>query len=169
MAGIPEKRCCIDVSGLVFGEPGLAEKGLLVCVPVGEPEDVKKVLPYTTGVYVLVFVWGYIYILTCHSVGRAVIDLSGEPLHKATLLKLIGNVFIIAMMETVAEGHVMAEKTGLGHGPLQQMIKAIFPSPCAIYSDRMVSGGYYKDAVSQFHGLISGSILIRSKTANCRD
>jgi hypothetical protein len=50
--GTLEKRCCTDDYGLVFGEPGLAEKGLLVCVPVGEPEDVKKVLPYTTGVYV---------------------------------------------------------------------------------------------------------------------
>ncbi|KAL3424906.1 hypothetical protein PVAG01_04187 [Phlyctema vagabunda] len=38
------------VSMPVFGEPGLAEKGLLVCVPTGPAEDVKVVLPYTTGV-----------------------------------------------------------------------------------------------------------------------
>jgi hypothetical protein len=34
----------------VFGETGLAEKGLVVCAPAGEPEHVKRVLPYTTGV-----------------------------------------------------------------------------------------------------------------------
>jgi 3-hydroxyisobutyrate dehydrogenase-like beta-hydroxyacid dehydrogenase len=63
-------------------------------------------------------------------------------------LKLIGNVFIVAMIETVAEGHVLAEKTGLGHELLQKMIQAIFPAPCSFYSDRMVSGKYYKEPVS---------------------
>jgi hypothetical protein len=37
-------------SSIVFGETGLAEKGLVVCAPAGEPEYVKRVLPYTTGV-----------------------------------------------------------------------------------------------------------------------
>jgi 3-hydroxyisobutyrate dehydrogenase-like beta-hydroxyacid dehydrogenase len=88
-----------------------------------------------------------------NSIGRAVIDLSGEPLHKASLLKLIGNIFIVAMIETTAEGHVLAEKTGLGHGPLQTMIQAIFPGPAAFYSDRMVTGKYYKEPVSKIYHL----------------
>jgi len=72
-----------------------------------------------------------------------VIDFSGEEHGKASLLKVIGNVFILNMIETVAEGHVLAEKTGLGHGNLQKFINAIFPGPFSLYSKRMVTGDYY--------------------------
>jgi 3-hydroxyisobutyrate dehydrogenase-like beta-hydroxyacid dehydrogenase len=78
-----------------------------------------------------------------HRIGRAVIDFSGEEHGKASLLKVIGNVFILNMIETVAEGHVLAEKTGLGHANLQKFISAIFPGPFFLYSKRMVSGDYY--------------------------
>ncbi len=47
------------------------------------------------------------------------------------------------MIETVAEGHVLAEKTGLGHDNLQKFIGTIFPGPFFLYSKRMVTGDYY--------------------------
>lgn len=105
----------------------MAESGQLVCVLAGPASAVEKVKPYTTGV-----------------MGRANIDLSGEPYGKATLLKVIGNTFILSMIETLSEGHTVAEKTGLGSDDLHKFIETMFPGPYTAYSGRMMSGDYYK-------------------------
>ena len=34
----------------VFGEPSMAEKGMLICVPAGRADLVNRVRPYCTGV-----------------------------------------------------------------------------------------------------------------------
>ncbi|KAI4140499.1 MAG: hypothetical protein LQ341_003815, partial [Variospora aurantia] len=47
------------------------------------------------------------------------------------------------MIETVAEGLVLAEKSNLGMENLHKFIQAIFPGPFALYSQRMISGDYY--------------------------
>jgi 3-hydroxyisobutyrate dehydrogenase-like beta-hydroxyacid dehydrogenase len=111
----------------VFGAPAMAEGGQLVCVLAGPKEDVEKVIPYCKGV-----------------IGRANIDLGGQPAEKATLLKVIGNTFILSMVETISEGQVVAEKTGLGVDILHQFLEMMFPGPYAAYSNRMKSGDYYK-------------------------
>src|SRR5947199_8686849 len=59
-------------------------------------------------------------------------------------MKVIGNTFILSMVETISEGHVVAEKTGLGVQGLHQFIEAIFSGPYVAYSNRMQSGDYYK-------------------------
>lgn len=81
------------------------------------------------------------------SIGRAIIDLSGSKPSTSTLLKNIGNVFIVGMIETVAEGHVLAEKSGLSAEDLQKFIAAVLPGPYMIYSKRMSSGDYYMKEV----------------------
>ena len=48
------------------------------------------------------------------------------------------------MVETLSEGHVVAEKSGLGTQQLHQFIEAMFPGPYTAYSNRMLSGDYYK-------------------------
>lgn len=111
----------------VFGAPAMADNGQLVCVLAGPAEQVDKVKPYTTGV-----------------MGRAVIDYSGEPHGAATRLKIIGNTFILNMVETLSEGHTLAEKSGLGTDRLHQFIEAMFPGPYTAYSDRLRKGDYYK-------------------------
>jgi 3-hydroxyisobutyrate dehydrogenase-like beta-hydroxyacid dehydrogenase len=111
----------------VFGAPAMAEDGQLVCVLAGPKEDVEKVVPYCKGV-----------------MGRANIDFSGHSPEKATLLKVIGNTFILSMVETISEGQVVAEKTGLGVEILHQFLEVMFPGPYAAYSNRMKSGDYYK-------------------------
>lgn len=90
-------------------------------------EQVDKVKPYCEGV-----------------MARAVIDYAGSAPAKATLLKVIGNTFILSMIETISEGHVMAEKTGLGVDQLHQFIEAMFHGPYVAYSNRMRSGDYYQ-------------------------
>jgi 3-hydroxyisobutyrate dehydrogenase-like beta-hydroxyacid dehydrogenase len=111
----------------VFGAPAMADSGQLVCVLAGPKEQVEKVKPYCEGV-----------------MGRAVIDYGGSEPGKATLLKVIGNTFILSMIETISEGHVVAEKTGLGVDDLHQFIEAMFPGPYTAYSNRMRSGDYYR-------------------------
>ena len=85
-----------------------------------------------------------------HSMARAIIDFGGEPPSKATLLKVIGNTFVLSMVETLAEGHVIAEKSGLGVENLQRFLEVMFPGPYMAYSKRLSSGEYYnRPEVSQ--------------------
>ena len=111
----------------VFGAPAMADAGQLVCVLAGPKEAVERVKPYTKGV-----------------MGRAFIDLGGQSVGKATLLKIIGNTFILNMVETLSEGHVLAEKSGLGNDNLHQLIETMFPGPYTAYSTRLMSGDYHK-------------------------
>jgi len=111
----------------VFGAPAMADNGQLVCVLAGPKESVERVKPYTKGV-----------------IGRAIVDFGGQPVGKATLLKVIGNTFVINMIETLSEGHVLAEKSGLGNDHLHQFIETMFPGPYTAYSTRMMSGDYHK-------------------------
>ncbi|TDZ74877.1 putative oxidoreductase YfjR [Colletotrichum trifolii] len=111
----------------VFGAPDRAHSGQLVCVPAGTRADVQRVLPYCRGV-----------------MGRAVIDLTGRAPETATTLKVLGNSFIFNMAEAVAEGHVLAEKTGLGGALLHEYLSLFFPGIYEAYSQRMLSGDYHK-------------------------
>lgn len=105
----------------------MADSGQLICVTAGPEAAVLKLKPYTTGV-----------------IGRAVVDFSGQPPSKATLLKVVGNTFVMNMIESLAEGHVLAEKSGLGTDNLHKFIELLFPGPYTAYSTRMRSGDYYK-------------------------
>ena len=80
-------------------------------------------------------------------IGRSVIDLSGELPGTASHLKIIGNVLLVQMIESVAEAHVLAEKTGMAAKHLHEVITSIFPGPFAIYSKRMSSGAYSREEV----------------------
>lgn len=94
------------VASPVFGAPAMADSGALVFVLAGEAANVDKVKPYTKDV-----------------MGRAIIDYSGEPVRKATLLKIIGNTFILSMVTTLAEGHVVAQTSGLGTDELHKFVR----------------------------------------------
>lgn len=48
------------------------------------------------------------------------------------------------MIETIAEGQAVAEKTGLGVQELHQLIEMMFPGPYVAYSNLMQSGDYCK-------------------------
>ena len=116
----------------------MANNGQLVCVLAGPRSAVEKVKPYCKGV-----------------MGRANIDLSDQPQGKATLLKIIGNTFILNMIEALSEGHTLAERSGLGNDNLHQFIETLFPGPYTAYSTRMLEGDYYKrDEVCLDQGLM---------------
>jgi 3-hydroxyisobutyrate dehydrogenase-like beta-hydroxyacid dehydrogenase len=111
----------------VFGAPAMADSGQLLCVLAGPAAVVEKVKPYTAGV-----------------IGRAIIDFSGEEHGKATLLKIIGNTFVINMVEALGQGLTLAEKSSLGADNLHKFIEVMFPGPYTAYSTRMREGDYYK-------------------------
>ncbi|EHL01616.1 putative Uncharacterized oxidoreductase yfjR [Glarea lozoyensis 74030] len=111
----------------VFGAPAMADAGQLVCVLAGPKASVQKALPYCKGV-----------------MGRANIDFSDQPISQALKLKIIGNTFIIQMIEALSEGHVLAEKSGLGVENLHTFVETMFPGPYTAYSNRMISGDYWK-------------------------
>lgn len=111
----------------MFGAPAMAENGQLVCVLAGPAASVDRVKSYTKGV-----------------MGRANIDFSNQPHGKATLMKVIGNTFILNMIETLSEGHTIAEKSGLGNENLHAFVETMFPGPYVAYSKRLMAGDYYK-------------------------
>lgn len=111
----------------VFGAPAMADNGQLVCVLAGPGAQVDRVKPYCEGV-----------------MGRAIIDYSNQPHGTATRLKIIGNTFILNMVETLSEGHTLAEKSGLGTDNLHQFVEKMFPGPYTAYSNRLRQGDYYK-------------------------
>ncbi len=115
------------VAAPVFGAPAMAEAGQLVGVLAGPKSSVDKARPYFKSV-----------------TARAEIVMSDEPYHKASQLKIVGNTFVLNMIEQLAEGHVLAEKSGLGTSYLHQFIEHLFPGPYTAYSTRMLSGDYYK-------------------------
>lgn len=56
-------------------------------------------------------------------------DFSGEGPSKAFLLKMMDNIFIVKMIETLGQGHVLSEKTGLGDENLHRYLSVVFPGP----------------------------------------
>ncbi|KAH7120769.1 hypothetical protein B0J11DRAFT_507822 [Dendryphion nanum] len=118
----------------VFGAPAMADSGNLVCVLAGQKSAVDRIRPFTKGV-----------------VGRADVDFSGQPAGNSSLLKIVGNTFILNMVEVLSEGHTLAEKTGLGTDNLHQWIGQMFPGPYAAYSSRMLAGDYYQREEPLFH------------------
>jgi len=112
----------------VFGAPAMAEGGQLICVLAGPKADVEKVIPYTKGV-----------------MGRTYIDFGDQVPGNATKLKIIGNTFILQMVEALSEGHVLAEKSGLGVENLHAFIEQMFPGPYTAYSTRMLNNDHVRE------------------------
>lgn len=114
------------VAAPVFGAPAAAEAGHLIAVLAGPTTSVDRARPWFVGV-----------------TSRAEIDLAGQPYGKATTLKVIGNTFVLNMVEQLAEAHVLAEKSGLGTQPIHELVSALFPGPYTAYSTRMLTGDYH--------------------------
>ncbi|KAF8243325.1 NAD(P)-binding protein [Wilcoxina mikolae CBS 423.85] len=116
------------VASPVFGAPAMADSGSLIVVASGASHSIDRALPFFTGV-----------------IGRSVIDLRDHAPGHATLLKITGNSFILSMVETLAEGHVWAEKSGLGTDMLHKFIEEMMPGPFVAYSNRMRHGDYLRE------------------------
>lgn len=76
--------------------------------------------------------------------GKAEIPFEDKPQSDALKLKLIGNSFILNTVTMLGEGLTLAEKTGVGVEPLQQLVDILIGGVYSIYADRMIKGTYWK-------------------------
>jgi 3-hydroxyisobutyrate dehydrogenase-like beta-hydroxyacid dehydrogenase len=59
--------------------------------------------------------------------------------------RLLGPSWFLQMIESISEAHVLAEKTGLPAESLHKVINAVFGGPFTFYSNRTMSGSYYRE------------------------
>ncbi|KAG9954167.1 6-phosphogluconate dehydrogenase family protein, partial [Aureobasidium melanogenum] len=107
-----------------FGGPAIAAPGKLVVAIGGPSEAVETVKPYFQDV-----------------MARKVIVCKEEP-QSASMLKIAGNIITVNLMEAVSEAQVFAEQTGIGSGPMEELITEGFGPVAGGYSGRMTSGNY---------------------------
>ncbi|KAJ9486700.1 hypothetical protein VN97_g6637 [Penicillium thymicola] len=112
------------VAAPVFGGNPIAVDGKLVFAIGGPKSAIDAVKPLIQDV-----------------MGRRVID-CGEDATKSSLLKIAGNIVTVNMMEAVGEAQVFAEKTGLGTGPMEELIGEAFGPVAGGYSKRLTTGAY---------------------------
>ncbi|CAG8023045.1 unnamed protein product [Penicillium nalgiovense] len=112
------------VAAPVFGGNPIAVDGKLVFAIGGPKSATEAVKPLIQDV-----------------MGRRVID-CGEDATKSSLLKIAGNIVTVNMMEAVGEAQVFAEKTGLGTGPMEELIGEAFGPVAGGYSKRLTTGAY---------------------------
>ncbi|KAJ5727949.1 hypothetical protein N7493_005769 [Penicillium malachiteum] len=112
------------VSAPVFGGNPIAVDGKLVFAIGGPRSATEIVKPLIQDV-----------------MGRKVIE-CGDDATKSSLLKIAGNIVTVNMMEAVGEAQVFAEKTGLGTGPMEELIGEAFGPVAGGYSKRLTTGAY---------------------------
>ncbi|PLB43507.1 6-phosphogluconate dehydrogenase family protein [Aspergillus steynii IBT 23096] len=123
VAKLKEKQASF-LAAPVFGGNPIAVDGKLVFAIAGPQKASQVVKPLIQDV-----------------MGRKVID-CGEDATKSSLLKIAGNIVTVNMMEAVGEAQVFAEQTGLGTGPMEELIGEAFGPVAGGYSKRLTTGVY---------------------------
>lgn len=106
------------VAAPVFGGHPIAVDGKLVFA-IGGPKSATEAVK----------------LLIQDVMGRRVIE-CGEDATRSSLLKIAGNIVTVNMMEAVGEAQVFGEKTGLGTGPMEELIGEAFGPVAGGYSKR---------------------------------
>lgn len=109
-------------SAPVFGSSTVAQAAQLLFILAGPTSALHTLTPYIKNV-----------------MGRSSITL-GPSIRKAALMKTTGNFITAALMEVVAEAHVLAEKTGLGSDMLEELIGENYGVLMKSMSVRMTGG-----------------------------
>ncbi|KAI8377422.1 NAD binding domain of 6-phosphogluconate dehydrogenase-domain-containing protein [Radiomyces spectabilis] len=80
--------------------------------------------------------------LLVNVIGKKLIEL-GEPVEEAVKLKLCGNFFITSVIEMLAEGLTLGEKSGAGQDKVVELLHCVFPGTLlGAYADRMLKNTY---------------------------
>src|SRR5581483_1598457 len=98
------------VAAPVFGRPEAAAAAQLWICPAGPPEAIERCRPLFMAM------------------GQGVVTVGTEP-HLASVLKLVGNFFVISAIETLSEAFTLAEKSGLKVDTVLEVINALLPVP----------------------------------------
>jgi 3-hydroxyisobutyrate dehydrogenase-like beta-hydroxyacid dehydrogenase len=98
------------IAAPVFGRPEAATAAKLWICPAGPAEAIERCRPLF------------------EVMGQGVIVVGAEP-HLASVLKLVGNFFVISAIETLSEAFTLAEKAGLKTETVLDVIRALLPVP----------------------------------------
>lgn len=98
------------VAAPVFGRPEAATAARLWICPAGPAEVIERCKPLF------------------EALGQGVIVVGSDP-QLASVLKLVGNFFVISAIETLSEAFTLAEKAGLEVETVLQVIQALLPVP----------------------------------------
>lgn len=111
----------------VFGRPTAAHAAQLVWITSGNADAIEELKPY----------FG--------SMSKSIVDLKTEDVSRASSFKLIGNFFVVGMIELMAEGLSLAEKANVDQQAVLQLIETFFPTPAWIgYSRKMAENSTTK-------------------------
>ena len=109
LAQVYRERGAYFIASPVSGRPEQAAAAQLVIYQAGPAEVLERCRPLFTAL------------------GQHIIRAGEEP-HLANVLKLVTNFMAVAVAEALSEAFTWAEKTGLKHEPLLEMLQEVFPS-----------------------------------------
>ncbi|KAK9686983.1 hypothetical protein K7432_014956 [Basidiobolus ranarum] len=123
----PNQKCEF-LSMPVFGATSAAQAAQLILVPAGSQKVLEKIRPHLVPV-----------------IGRAILDLGQDPA-AAAKTKLVGNFFIVSVIEALAEGMTFGEKSGVSREKIKEFIDLMFPfGSYNGYSSKMVKDSFVDD------------------------
>ncbi|KAF9951822.1 hypothetical protein BGZ70_000834 [Mortierella alpina] len=111
----------------VFGRPTAAHAAQLVWIASGNADAIETLKPYFGAM------------------SKSIVDLKTTDVSRASSFKLIGNFFVVGMLELMAEGLSLAEKADVDQQAVLQLIETFFPTPAWIgYSRKMAENSTTK-------------------------
>ncbi|ORX97703.1 hypothetical protein K493DRAFT_313948 [Basidiobolus meristosporus CBS 931.73] len=119
---------CEFLSMQVFGATAAAQAAQLILAPAGSQQVLEKIRPHLVPV-----------------IGRAILELGEDP-STAAKTKLVGNFFIVSVIEALAEGMTLGEKSGVPREKLKEFIDLMFPfGSYNGYSGKIAEDSFEKD------------------------
>ncbi len=120
---------CYFLSCPVFGPPPVAQDAELVVVMSGEYRAKKRVEQFVVP-----------------ALGRKIIDV-GSNVERAASLKLCGNFLTLGLIELLAEGMTLADKTGVTSELLLEFVKECLPAgPAVSYGTKIRENNFDGDS-----------------------
>lgn len=104
----------------------------------------------------------------CPAMGRKVMDFGGNQ-EVASRFKLLGNSFILGMIELLGETMTLADKTDVGAGRFYEFLQEMFPSqPTMTYGRKILESNFRGEDGFSLSGGLKDATLIR-RLANSVD
>jgi 3-hydroxyisobutyrate dehydrogenase-like beta-hydroxyacid dehydrogenase len=131
------------VAAPVFGRPDAAAQRQLWIVAGGPSDALERCAPLFTAI------------------GQGTFRFARPP--HANLIKLVGNLTIASLIETLGEVLVLAEKGGVAPGDAMQVLNAVFQSPVLKgYGSRIATQSYRPAGFRMDLGLKDVTLALRS-------
>src|SRR5262245_48830887 len=135
LANLYRERGTHFIASPVSGRPDHAAAAQLLIYAGGSAEALERCRP------------------VLETLGRGVIAVGDDP-HLANVLKLVTNLIVFAIDETLSEAFTLADKAGLQREPVLEMIRVFFPAPIIqVYAKRIATSDFYSPGANVHIGL----------------